>query len=159
MGRLLAEGVTVSVRDDDYLDKLLRESSPTVTNSANHDGQTPRPSVHIEGICRRIREARVESGFTQADMAEYLGISLRGYRHYEHSRIPPSKYWAALERITGRPERWFLFGDEPLAAETAEDLARLSEQVAEVREQLDRVLRLLGDQPRHEPGKGSSRRG
>ena len=83
-------------------------------------------------ICARIKQARMEGGFTQQEMADLLNMSMRGYQNYESDRVP----WRELDKIadlTGRAQVWFLRGDpaEPDASTspltTAEVLQRLDQ--------------------------------
>lgn len=39
-------------------------------------------------ICARIKQARVEAGFTQAEAADTLGVTMRAYQNYEATRVP-----------------------------------------------------------------------
>lgn len=153
MNRLLAEGCSVSVTSPDYLERVLQGSSASPTTVENN-GAGPR--VRVNEICDRIRESRLTAGWTQEDMAHYLGVTARTYRHWEKSRIPPNKYWPMLERLTGRDERWFLFGED---ADQDARLERLEAQVATVAEQLHRVLLLLEGRPLDATETGSSPEG
>lgn len=62
-------------------------------------------------ICERIKQARIEAGFTQTEIADLLSITPRGYQNYEDARVP----WRKLEQIaklTNVSQEWLLHGDE-----------------------------------------------
>lgn len=42
-----------------------------------------------EALSDIIKKKRVEKGFTQTDMANFLGIKLRTYQYYEEGRNEP----------------------------------------------------------------------
>jgi transcriptional regulator with XRE-family HTH domain len=74
-------------------------------------------------ITARIREARIESGLTQPEMAELLDVGSRTYQNYESDRVP----WGLLGRIadaTGRSVPWLLHGREEPPIEGLADLER-----------------------------------
>lgn len=63
-------------------------------------------------ICARIKQARVEAGFTLQEAADTLGVTLRAWQNYEAIRVP----FRSLTRISemfGVPEGWILRGEEP----------------------------------------------
>lgn len=63
-------------------------------------------------ICARIKQSRVEAGFTQEEMADLLAMTSRGYQNYESDRVP----WKHLEKIaelTNVSQMWLLRGDLP----------------------------------------------
>jgi transcriptional regulator with XRE-family HTH domain len=47
---------------------------------------TVDPDQLVSDVCGRIREIRVAQGFTQKQVAERLGITLRAYLHIEKSQ-------------------------------------------------------------------------
>lgn len=142
MSALSAATGTDSVRfGSDYLAALFEARGMQELNP-----QQPEPRWRTREICARIREARLEQGFSQRDMAEYLGVTVRAYRNYESSRVPFDKL-AALELILRKPERWFLYGDDPIESE---EYQRLQQQLSDVKQQLETVLGLLANLPPHE---------
>lgn len=51
---------------------------------------------------KRLRQARLDAGFTQQRMADLLGISLNGYQKYEQGETqPPLDTLVRLSRILG----------------------------------------------------------
>ena len=88
-------------------------------------------------ISERIKEARVQAGLTQEELADLLHVRSRTIANYEAGRVP----WRLLGQIaeaTGRTQEWLLHG-EPAAAEATTlqaEVTALREQVAEIRELL-----------------------
>ena len=57
----------------------------------------------------RLRQARIEAGLTQTNLAEKLGITQGGYTNYENSRCEPSiSMLKRLSRILNRSPNWLL---------------------------------------------------
>lgn len=48
--------------------------------------------AYRQGFIQRTREARVQSGLTQEEMAEKLGITQGTYKNYEKNRPLPHQY-------------------------------------------------------------------
>lgn len=91
-------------RSGPYLDSLFRQAE-------NMDAR-----LQAE-ICARIKQARMEAGFTLQEAADTLGVTLRAWQNYEATRVP----FRSLSRIAdmlGVQEVWLLRG-EPSAADTA----------------------------------------
>lgn len=103
-------------------------------------------------ICARIKTARVEAGFTQDEMADLLGMTMRGYQNYETDRVP----WRKLDKIaelTGRTQEWFLRGDrdaatqsEPTLPEVLQRLDQIENVVESLRQVVVQALAALEDQ-------------
>jgi transcriptional regulator with XRE-family HTH domain len=75
-------------------------------------------------ICARIKQARIEAGFTQQEAADTLGVTMRAYQNYEATRVP----FRSLTRIADVfdvPERWLLHGGDQ--SEQPSTLALLQE--------------------------------
>ena len=91
-------------------------------------------------ICARIKQARIEAGFTQQEIADLLNMTMRGYQNYESSRVP----FRELDKIadlTGRSQEWFLRGDDEVTATTQpEVLARLDQLEASVESLRQEIL-------------------
>lgn len=109
-------------------------------------------------ICARIKQARIEAGFTQQEAADTLGITMRAYQNYEASRVP----FRALSRVVeifGVPEPWLLRGGDPAeagstlgllqelreavdgsAASTTEALEALARGIARLEARLDQLV-------------------
>lgn len=94
-----------------------------------------------EKIRRRLRQARKDTGLTQHQMADLLGVHKRTVENYEHVRVP----WDHLTeyaRITNRPPEWFLYGDSALPPEGVisaleKAVASLRRDLADLRKRLD----------------------
>ena len=73
--------------------------------------------AHLQAeICARIKQARTEAGYTQQEMADLLGMTMRGYQNYESVRVPFPQLGKIAE-LTGVTQMWLLRGD--LVAEPA----------------------------------------
>lgn len=86
-------------------------------------------------ICARIKQARVEAGFTLQEAADTLGVTLRAWQNYEANRVP-FRSLSRIAEITGVAESWLLRGgDEEVDAVSVEQillrLRALEEQMAE----------------------------
>jgi len=60
-------------------------------------------------ICARIKQARVEAGFTQEEAADVLGMTQRGYQNYESIRVPFRKL-TRIADVFNVAEKWILYG-------------------------------------------------
>ena len=61
----------------------------------------------------RTRKAREDSGKTQDEVADYLGLARPTYTGYENARPMPGKYVAKFCAITKTMEKWLLTGQGP----------------------------------------------
>ena len=61
-------------------------------------------------ICSRIQQARKEAGYTQQEMADLLGMTMRGYQNYESTRVP-FRWLDKIAELTGKSQEWLLRGD------------------------------------------------
>jgi len=64
------------------------------------------------GVGRRIRQARRELGFTQADLANRIGVSLGVLDRFETGKGDPSGKLAQIAEVTGRPVTWYTSTDQ-----------------------------------------------
>lgn len=85
-------------------------------------------------ICQRVKQARVEAGLTQEELADLLNVGQRTVANYESVRVP-WRYLAKIGEVTGRTQEWLLRGDAD--AEPADDLAALAKAVEQLAEQFD----------------------
>jgi transcriptional regulator with XRE-family HTH domain len=78
----------------------------------------------------RIRRARRETGLTQRELAEQLGITTRSLQNYEAGTIVPWRHLGRIEVLTHRRAGWLLRDDETGGAleATIADLLRTMEQ-------------------------------
>lgn len=80
-------------------------------------------------IGARIKQARLERGLKQEELAEMASFSKRSLQDYEGGVTIPYRHMRELAKLLKRREEWFLYGDD-------EDAAALSERFAD---QLDRL--------------------
>ena len=107
-----------------------------------------------EGICGRIRQARKEAGFTQQEMADLLGMTMRGYQNYESNRVP-FRWLDKIGEITGRSGEWLLRGDqEPAIPSDAELRQMIRLEVEAALAPIEQLLLRLADQA--PPGSSST---
>lgn len=112
-----------------------------------------RVDAYLErAVCARIKQARVEAGFTQEDFAGLLNVTVRAVGNYESRRVP----WRRLEdiaKLTGVTQEWILRGDLPAVSAPVELLQEVAESVetlmssqesvqARTGEVLDRLARI-----------------
>lgn len=94
-------------------------------------------------ICARIKEARMQAGFTQQEMADLLDLTLRGYQNYENERVPFRRI-GEIARLTRVEERWLLYGGGAMAqAEQLEALATVVDLLHSIDEHLVRIERAM----------------
>jgi transcriptional regulator with XRE-family HTH domain len=96
-------------------------------------------------IGARIRQARLERGMTQEDLAALMPFSSRSLQDYEAGLTIPFKHFRELAKALGKPPMWFLYGnDDPEAVETAR-FSDVLTRIAAVERQLEEALSLLRD--------------
>jgi len=101
-------------------------------------------------ICARIKQARVEAGFTQEEMADNLYVRPRTYQNYERDRVP----WRLLDQIaklTKREQAWFLHGDEgpdlsAVLARIETAVQKTRDELHEIRDRVDQVIESAADE-------------
>ena len=95
-------------------------------------------------IGARIARARRESGLTQRELADELGITTRSVQSYEAGAIVPWRHLRRIELLTQRRAGWLLQdGDAPDNAISAQAIHELLEAMNEHQELLRRQLQLL----------------
>ena len=92
-------------------------------------------------IGSRIARARRESGLTQRELAEQLGITTRSVQSYEAGAIVPWRHLRRIELVTQKRSGWLLHEEDgregAVSARTiTELLATMEEHQALLREQL-----------------------
>jgi repressor LexA len=80
-------------------------------------------------IGARIKQARLERGLTQEQLAEMASFSKRSLQDYEAGSTIPYSHFRELGRLLNKPPEWFLYGDE----------AGTGDQLAEIIERLERI--------------------
>jgi len=95
-------------------------------------------------VAGRMRDARIEAGLSQEDMAELLGTHKRTVENIENNRLAkgPYQYVNAWSDITNWPVRQLLHGDVTQPDEGA--LAELRSFAEATRLELDEVAAAVG---------------
>ena len=92
-----------------------------------------------QDICARIQQARKEAGYTQQEMADLLGMTMRGYQNYESNRVP-FRWLDKIADLTGKSQEWLLRGDvEPVEATPSR--SELLQETRETRAVVESLLR------------------
>jgi transcriptional regulator with XRE-family HTH domain len=106
-------------------------------------------------ICARIQQAREEAGLTQPELADLLHVHWRTVQTWESVKQPrvPWDRLDEIARATDKTKDWLLQGDE--RAPSDDRLARVEEQVGEVRQLVEDLLREFRDE-REDPPAASS---
>jgi repressor LexA len=95
-------------------------------------------------IGARIKQARLERGLTQEELAALASFSKRSLQDYESGKTIPYRHLGELGQLLGKSIEWFLHGDEAINVE--ED--RLREIVREeIAAALAPVIARLEDDP------------
>ena len=95
-------------------------------------------------ISARIKEARVQAGLTQPELAEALDPrpTLRTVQNWESGIVP----WRRLDEIAialDVTKTWLLYGEQTNGTEAPVDIGELLAGLGEMREEISRILRLL----------------
>lgn len=90
-------------------------------------------------IGARIATARRESGLTQEEAADLVGVSTRSWQGYEQGDVVPYRHMERISASLNRPVAWFLHGDEEVTASVEDRLDRIEEQLSEIRGLLARL--------------------
>ena len=99
-------------------------------------------------ICARIKEARRLAGYTQPEMADLLGLTLRGYQNYESERVPFGRL-IEIAKLTNVEEQWLLYGVTPAPQDDLrEGLSALVELLCSVDQRLARIEQAMLEPPR-----------
>jgi transcriptional regulator with XRE-family HTH domain len=93
-------------------------------------------------IGARIKQARRERGIaSQEDLAAMASFSKRSLQDYETGVTIPYRHLRELSHLLGRPEEWFLYGDEPVSSDRLESieeqLIRIASEIAALRNSLE----------------------
>lgn len=141
------------VHEGEYVASSLRKMRTSVSTLPDVEkvfaqaGATPWEAaldVHEKRqITARIKQAREEAGLSQERMADELGMSLRGYVHYESQTKPrvPFDRLEDIARFTRTSRDWLLYGNGvPSEDETLRQLAR---EMGAMRALLERIAERL----------------
>lgn len=116
-----------------------------------------------DGITSRIGQARRDAGLTQEEMADLLGVIPRTIQNYESKRVP-WRHLKEIATITGKPQEWFLRGDEDDGEDPAVQAVRAVEALdskidVDVTPRLDGIERELRELRRElSPGRSDQSR-
>lgn len=73
-------------------------------------------SAFNTAICRRVRQERERKVWTQAQMAEALGVGVEAYRKYEVRSPLPAALLHRFSLISGRSIQYLVTGQDALNA-------------------------------------------
>jgi len=102
-------------------------------------------------IGARIKQARLEAGLTQEELAGLGKFSSRSVQGWESGARIPFKHIAELGMLLRKTSEWFLYGDEPdSTTETRyeELLKRLGQVEAQQQELLEALRSRLPEFPK-----------
>jgi transcriptional regulator with XRE-family HTH domain len=104
--------------------------------------------IDPEGIRRRLRQARHETGLTQQEVADALEIHKRTIENYENSRVPEFRMLNRLADVLNVSVAWLLHGDAMQPTEDVElrsEIAALREAQQDLVRRFDELADLLRD--------------
>jgi len=71
------------------------------------DSPIPQPSGNVSGVYQRLRRAREETGLTQAQVAEFVGVPRNGLAELESGKAPPEQgLLVRLASLLGVDANW-----------------------------------------------------
>jgi len=70
------------------------------------------PAAYIKALRKRTKELRIAQGFTQAQMAKFLGLDLEVYKKYENRSPLPHRFIHDFCVLVGCDETYFLTGTQ-----------------------------------------------
>jgi DNA-binding XRE family transcriptional regulator len=79
------------------------------------DENTPAASEYRRNLLRRTKELRENSGYTQAEMADFLNIKVEAYKKYESRSLLPHRFIHKFCRLVKVTEELFLEGKQQAA--------------------------------------------
>lgn len=79
----------------------------------------------VAGVGDRIRQARMEAGLTQDELADLVGIGMRQIQYYESGESDPYRKLRSIAEATGKSIAWLLRGEAKGEAADEEILERL----------------------------------
>jgi transcriptional regulator with XRE-family HTH domain len=101
------------------------------------------PAAEAPALCRRIREARLNSAHvSQEEAARRLGLSLKAYRAYEVFREPSIRRLREIARAFGLDENHFLVSNGSALGSAAFE-RKVEAELREIKTRLERLERAL----------------
>lgn len=79
----------------------------------------------LRAVGARIAEARRESGLTQDELSDLVGVGMRQIQYYEAGESNPYRTLRRIAEATGKSIGWLLHGDPATELSAAEDVAAL----------------------------------
>lgn len=92
-----------------------------------------------KGVGARIARARREAGYTQAELAQQLGITTRSIQNYESGAIIPYRHLARIELLTQKRRGWLLDEDDTGAGAFSEVLETMRQEMVVMQKRLDEL--------------------
>jgi transcriptional regulator with XRE-family HTH domain len=111
--------------------------NPQTTNLRNLRSFLLMAQLDAEGISARIREARLEAGLTQKELADLLTVHKKTVENYEHGQINYRELNQIAE-VLNKPIKWILHGD----GQDTIPVGALTEVLAELRSLRELVERV-----------------
>lgn len=136
----LASGSLPSVPTPDLYGDLLANLKGRNTGTKLERRLTELERVQIS---ERIKEARVQAGLTQEELADLLHVRSRTVANYEAGRVP----WRLLGQIaeaTGKSQEWLLHGDRAEPATQPAPIAVMQEALENQQAMRENYEQLLG---------------
>jgi len=96
-------------------------------------------------IGARIKQARLERGLGQGELAAMASFSKRSLQDYEYGETIPYKHFQELSRLLAKPPEWFLYGDEAIAIPGEDRLREIVRE--EIAAALAPIIERLDDDP------------
>jgi transcriptional regulator with XRE-family HTH domain len=91
----------------------------------------------------RIRQARLEKGLTQPELAAVCAFSMRSLQNWETGVSIPYKHFTELSKVLDKQTNWFLYGGEAETLVTPSRFEELSSRVDAVETRQEEILSLL----------------
>jgi DNA-binding XRE family transcriptional regulator len=114
-------------RDDQSLRQGTNQSRVILSPGTKIDGMGSKaetPKAYRDALLQRTRELREGRGFTQVQMAGFLGINLEAYKKYERRTPLPHHLIAEFCALVNTTEGYFLSGKVPKRTESKADESR-----------------------------------
>lgn len=111
------------------------------TNDRNFRTFLLMAQLEARAIGTRIKQARLEAGMTQEDVADVATFSRRSLQDYENGVTIPWKHLREISALLDRPVEWLLHGDPEATPGSGESTATILGRLADLEA---RVLELSG---------------
>src|SRR3990167_6793044 len=115
--------------------------TPAATNARNFRTFLLMQQFEAQAIGARIRQARLEAGMTQEELAEGSSVSKRSLQDYEYGVTIPYRHLTELATILRRSVAWFLHGAE--ADRPPEEDAALADRMTALEAQMQELVRAV----------------